>query len=304
MPKLALVTVTFNSSKHLPRFFESLSCQTLRDFVLVVVDNASTDDSAARTQAFAALGSNLVLLVRSPSNVGVAAANNLGIKTALHAGTSEAILIINNDTGFEHDFLERLCRDPQPRQLVTPVILDHDSNRVWFSGGSFRRFLSTVHDGFGDPYRPPAFGSNERLACKYAPTTCLLVPLQAFDTGNVGLFHEPYFCYYDDADWVLRACRAGYTVLVDHGCQLRHYEGGSSGGNRSPFSLYYLTRNRLIFIARAKGLIAFGVAACALLAFVIASSVSEPKRWHYLRHRMRGWLAGVRAVLAPARIQD
>lgn len=300
MPKLALVTVTFNSSRHLPRFFESLSCQTLSDFVLVVVDNASTDDSAARTDAFAALGSNHVLLVRSPSNVGVAAANNLGIKTALEAGATETILIINNDTGFEHDFLERLCRDPEPQTLVTPVILDHDSNRVWFAGGSFRRFLSTVHDGFGNSYRPPATGTNVRLHCEYAPTTCLLVPVRAFGTGDVGCFHAPYFCYYDDADWVLRASRAGYTILVDHGCILRHYEGGSSGGNRSPFSLYYLTRNRLIFIARAKGLAAFAIAACALVVFVIASSIAEPRRWHYLRHRMRGWLAGVRTVLAQA----
>lgn len=298
MPRLALVTVTFNSAKHLPRFFESLASQTFRDFVLVVVDNSSTDDSAARTEAFAAVGGTAVCLVRSLNNLGVAAANNLGVDAALRVGTSESIVIINNDTGFGPDFLERLCRDPQPRTLVTPVILDHDSNQVWFAGGSFRRFLSTVHDGFGNSYRPPAAGAHVRLSCEYAPTTCLLVPVRAFDTGDVGCFHEPYFCYYDDADWVLRARRSGYTILVDHGCLLRHYEGGSSGGNRSPFSLYYLTRNRLIFIARAKGLAAFAVAACALLVFVIASSVSEPRRWHYLRHRMRGWLAGVRTVLA------
>ena len=172
MPKLALITVTFNSSRHLPRFFESLSNQTMRDFVLVVVDNASTDDSAARSEVFAATGSNQVLLVQSPKNIGVAAANNLGIKTALLAGVSAAILIINNDTGFEDDFLELLCRDSQPRTLVSPVILDHDSNRVWFAGGSFRRFLSTVHDSFGAPYRSPAVGPNVRLPCEYAPTTC------------------------------------------------------------------------------------------------------------------------------------
>jgi GT2 family glycosyltransferase len=275
----------------------------LRDFLLVVVDNSSTDSSAADTEAFAAVGGTAVYLLRSPSNVGVAAANNLGVDAARRAGTSEAIVIVNNDTGFGPDFLSRLCRDRQPRTLVSPVILDHDSNRVWFAGGSFRRFMSTVHDGFGDIDQPSAFGAEARTTCEYAPTTCLLVPVSAFDTGDVGRFHEPYFCYFDDADWVLRARRTGYTILVDHGCLLRHYEGGSSGGNRSAFSLYYLTRNRLIFVARAQGLAAFAVAACVLLAFVIATSMFEPRRWHYLRHRTRGWLSGLRTVLVSARRQ-
>lgn len=296
MPRLALVTVTFNSAKHLPRFFESLASQTFRDFVLVVVDNSSTDDSVARTETFAASGGTAVCLVRSPNNLGVAAANNRGVDAALRAGTSESIVIINNDTGFGADFLERLCRDPQHRTLVTPVILDHDSNRVWFAGGSFRRFLATVHEDFGNSYRPLA-GADVRLPCEYAPTTCLLVPVRAFDTGDVGSFHEPYFCYYDDADWVLRAKYAGYKILVDHKCLLRHYEGGSSGGNRSAFSLFYLTRNRIIFVYRALGYKYFIFISMVMPIYIIGSSIKEKAKFHYLKHRFKGWFAGVRDVL-------
>ena len=92
--KIGVVTVTYNSGAVIRDFVESLLKQTHRDFLLYVIDNASTDDTVA---LFADYPAPRIVVVRNPSNVGVAEGNNLGIRAALRDGCT-SVLLINNDT--------------------------------------------------------------------------------------------------------------------------------------------------------------------------------------------------------------
>ena len=78
--KIGIVTVTYNSGKVLEQFLESLAAQTHRTFFLYAVDNASKDDSVAQLKAW---NDERLRVIRNEVNVGIAEADNQGIRAAL-----------------------------------------------------------------------------------------------------------------------------------------------------------------------------------------------------------------------------
>jgi glycosyltransferase involved in cell wall biosynthesis len=92
-PKVAIIVLNWNGWKDTIECLESLQRITYPNYQIIVVDNASTDDSVERiTEKFPHL-----TLIETGSNVGYAGGNNIGIKHALENG-AKYMLIVNNDT--------------------------------------------------------------------------------------------------------------------------------------------------------------------------------------------------------------
>lgn len=81
----------------------------------------------------------------------------------------------------------------------------------------------------------------------YISGECLAVHRKVF--AVLGGFYEPYFMYYEDADYSLRAGRAGYPLTRITGVRVYH-QPGSSIGRDSFLHQYYLARNHLLFVER------------------------------------------------------
>lgn len=98
MPLVTVVIPAYNAEKTLHETIESVLHQTLNDIEVVVVDDGSTDRTAAVTAHFG----NLVRCISTP-NGGVAAARNLGL------GASEAryVAFLDSDDQWEPDKLRR-----------------------------------------------------------------------------------------------------------------------------------------------------------------------------------------------------
>src|SRR5215207_4393447 len=100
IPRLSIVIVNFNGAGHLENCLRSLAEHPpVVPVEVVVVDNASTDGSAAITSAFDA-----VRLIQLPENRGFSAGNNVGIR----ATSGELVLLLNNDTVVPAGALDRL----------------------------------------------------------------------------------------------------------------------------------------------------------------------------------------------------
>ena len=95
--KIGLVTVTYNSESVLADFLQSVKNQTYNNYCLYVVDNDSKDKTKKLLQAEAN-----IQLINNEDNLGVAYANNQGVKLALKDGC-EFVLLVNNDTVFEKE---------------------------------------------------------------------------------------------------------------------------------------------------------------------------------------------------------
>lgn len=248
MAGIGLVTVFFNSDDVLEGFFRSVSAQSCRDYILYLIDNSPSPATSAKIEQLAqrfpvAKYEHII----SPGNIGVAAGNNEGIKRAIAAGCSHVILL-NNDIEFDQatvfDDLLSVCRQEQVA-MATPKIFYYDTRLLWMAGGHMDTWRALgVHDGYNKP-DAPAYNVQKRIS--YAPTCFMIIDTAVF--AKIGLMDEKYFAYYDDTDFVLRATRAGYSLLYVPGVSILH-KVSSSAGTNSPFYVYYSNRNKLYFIRK------------------------------------------------------
>jgi len=232
--RVAVLIVNWNGGDLLTRCLESLEQQRRRPDHVIVVDNASSDDSLKR----AAHLLKDVELIQLPSNVGFARGNNLA---AYAARQFDALALLNPDAVAEPGWLEELVRAAErhpetasfaSRMLLasTPQYLDgagdsyHVSGRAWRNG---HRILSTTW---------PAEDAEVFGPCAAAA----LYRREAFD--EAGGFDEQYFCYFEDVDLAFRLRLHGYRSLYVHAAVVRHV-GSALSGYRSDFAVYHGERN-------------------------------------------------------------
>jgi GT2 family glycosyltransferase len=244
---IGIVTVLYNSEEVLDDFFASLARQDERDFKLYVIDNSSNADGIDKARRLAERYRIDSEMVFNASNVGVAKGNNQGIAMALHDGC-KFVLLANNDTDFGANTLSALLLRMQfGVPAVTPKILYHGpGNLVWYAGGRIDAWTMRVpHIGM----RCADYGQFDASGyTAYAPTCFMLLDATVFD--RVGVMDERYFVYYDDTDFVWRMTKAGVRILYVPEAVVLHKVSTSTGGERSTFSLYYSSRNRIYFIRK------------------------------------------------------
>ena len=93
MDKIGLVTITYNSENVLKPFLDCVWSQTYDNFVLYIIDNASSDTSISTLNHEK---DSRLRVITNDRNLGVAKANNQGIQKAINEGCQQ-VLIINND---------------------------------------------------------------------------------------------------------------------------------------------------------------------------------------------------------------
>lgn len=243
-PNVAILIVNWNRRADLLECLASLSRLTYPHYRIVVVDNGSVDGSAeAVEKQFPD-----VTIIRSETNLRFAGGNNLGLRSILQQG-DDFSLLLNNDTTVEPDFLNPLVKTAQSDErigLIGPKILYYGRRDViWFAGGVIkpawgyvRHFgLRRIDDGRFDHRREVSF----LTGC------CLLIRRKVLE--SIGLFDEDFFLYSEDADYCLRAMKAGFKLLYEPRSRVYHKLSQSSGGAYHPTkwlrryqSLYRLVR--------------------------------------------------------------
>jgi len=295
MPRIALVTVTYNGETVWPEFLDSVLSQHAVDWHLIVVDNASTDGTIEMVRA---AQDPRITLIANDRNVGVAEGNNQGTRWALEQGYGE-ILLINNDTAFGPDLLHRLSStlSRSGAGAVSALIPYYDQPHIsWYSGGHFSRSrgMLSLHDGQD---KPILFGDTP-FQTDYAPTCCVLFRSGVFN--RIGLMDEGYFVYWDDVDFLWRMKRAGISIVVDPAAIMLHKVSISTGGRQSDFSIRYGHRNQIYFARKFFGR-AYASYVTAFTAGVgLGRVVLAKDTWRQWRLRLKSVGEGWRMPL-PAR---
>jgi GT2 family glycosyltransferase len=231
---VAVIIVNYNGGRHLPRCLEALGRQTVGDFSVIVIDNASTDGSADRV----AECHPHVTLVRASQNLGFAGGNNLGLK---HAGRMRWIALLNPDAFPQPDWLSRLLAAARAhpdysffgcrmRLAEAPALLDGTGDLYHVSGAAWRR-------DHGVPVARGAAVPEEIFGPCAAAALYSGAALE-----EVGGFDEGYFCYYDDVDLAFRLRLRGHRCLYVPDAVVDHV-GSGSAGLRSDFATYHGHRN-------------------------------------------------------------
>lgn len=242
---LSIITINYNGLRDTCELIESLPLGS-PSMEVIVVDNASKEDEAFIIEK----RYPNIKVIRSNKNLGFAGGNNLGIKAA----TGKYLFFINNDTLLSHQpsafdsLISRLESDEKIGMVCPKIRFAWDNNPIQFAGYTpLSRFTMRNRSiGFGEidkgqydaPHPTP-----------YAHGAAMMVKREAFE--KVGFMPECYFLYYEELDWSMMFTRAGYTIWYEPACTIYHKESQATGQN-SPLKVYYLTRNRLLFVKRNK----------------------------------------------------
>lgn len=242
MPNVGIVISNYNGWQDTVQCLESLQKQTCRDFEIILLDDASTNDSVQQLQKH--LTENTVFLPQE-ANSGFAAVNNVGMRRALADGC-DWVLLLNNDTVVAPDFLETLLRETPDGAVSCPKMLFLDPpDEIWFAGGELDRATGKVKHLGGHEKDGPAFAEKKQVS--FITFCCVLLPRQVVE--EVGFLDETLFMYCEDVDYCIRLADAGVPLWFLPDARIWHKAGGSAGGM---LSVYYITRNTLYLTCKGK----------------------------------------------------
>lgn len=295
-PSVAAIVLNYNGREVTLQALASLTAVDYRPFAIVVVDNGSTDGSY---EAVAARFPQ-VTQVRTEVNLGPAGGANLGIRRALDRG-HDYLLILNNDIEVAPDLVTEMVRvaesDPAIGVVGPKAYFYWDRDRIWTAGGRivFREAV-TKERGTGELDRGQ-YDRDEETG--YVNGCAQLVKRAVFE--EVGLWDPIYRLSFEDADFCLRARRAGWRSWYAHRARLWHLVSVSTGPYRAP-KTYQTARSTAIFIRRYAGPWRWVTSVAMILVSLPAAFCRELLRGNAaaVRAKARGFFDGFfRTALTP-----
>jgi hypothetical protein len=232
-PLVSVVIVNYNSGIGLTDCIRSVLDSKYSNKELIVVDNASDDDSVRRVEAL-----NLqVKIFRNPVNFGFSRGGNAGIAMA----RGEFVVIMNPDTIVDPSWLSLLvdAADRYPHAaFLQPKILLMDDPRLLNSAGNMIHIAGFgVCRGIGRLDAEPF--QTETEVC-YSSGACALARAQAL--GEIGLMDELFFAYGEDKDWGWRALMAGWQSIYVPSSRILHKWSPTLGYSSRKFYLLEFER--------------------------------------------------------------
>lgn len=231
----SVIIVNYNGGAYLQAAVDSLKTQTLQDFELIVIDNASTDGSPDTLDLS---GIAQARLIKNSDNVGFAVANN----QAANLARGQWLVLLNPDATASANWLEKLQaasrRHAGCRVFASTQYCLDDPDMLDGVGDAYLIFGIPWRGGFGHPVsRLPDTG-----LC-FSP--CGAAAMYDRDLFlRIGGFDERFFCYCEDVDIGFRLQLEGEPCVFVREAAI-HHAGSAISGRRSPFSSYHGTRNRI-----------------------------------------------------------
>jgi GT2 family glycosyltransferase len=283
-PKVSIIILNWNGWKDTVECLESLYRIDYPNYDVIVVDNGSTDDSiekikeycegkiAVESKFFKYEPSNKpievvecgrddrldtsktqkdrLFLIKNDKNYGFAKGNNIGIQYALKAFNPDYILLLNNDTVVDRNFLTELVKLMESDGkigIAGPKIYYYDFNGrsdvISFTGEDI-----IPEKGSGKRYGCGEIDSGQwdrQMEVDRLEGSCMLIRREVFE--RIGLLDEDYFLYWEETDFCIRAKKAGFKVVYCPKARIWHKVSASAPSN---LKLYFLTKNRFLFIAK------------------------------------------------------
>jgi GT2 family glycosyltransferase len=239
--EVSVVVLNWNRAELLLECLESLFGQRFQSFEVIVVDQGSRDDSAAKVRA---RFGEAVRLILNPANVGFAEGCNLGIRAA----QGRWIALINNDAVADPRWLEEMVQagaSPARIGMVASRILGRlERDRIDNVG------VAVYPDGMN---RGRARGERDGGLYEagwpvFLPSGCACL-LRREMLDETGLFDQSFFAYSEDTDLALRGRLLGWNCVFAPRAAVYH-RYSSTAGKVSGLKVYYAERNRIWLLLR------------------------------------------------------
>lgn len=285
-PKVSIIILNWNGWQDTIECLESLYQIDYPNYDVIVVDNDSNDESIKKIKEYCngeiklessffkyntfnkpievlkpgiydnGSGKDVasplkeLILIKNDKNTGFAEGNNIGIRYALENLDPDYVLLLNNDTVVDNEFLVEMLKISESNNkigIVGPKIYYYDEpDRIWFAIGKISwKFCRGLNIGYNELDNGQY---NDITEAEYISGCAFLIKREVIN--RIGLLDKRFFLYFEEIDWTLRASKLGYKSVFAPKGKIWHKISKSGGGIKGKIGLYYITRNRWLFMKR------------------------------------------------------
>lgn len=229
--EVRVVILTYNNSNDISECLDSLYGIQTPSLELVVVDNASTDN----TLEIVRNDYPYVKVIHNAANCGYAAGNN----TALYHPLPRFVVFLNPDTCSNQNWLKIIidCFSLNPEVgIIQPRIMLYDETNLMNSDGNRANILMF---GWPDGYRSQPSGDSDPRRVTFPSGAAFACRREVIE--SLAGFDSDFFMYCEDLDFGLRSFLLGWdTLCVPRAIVFHKYRY-----RESPEKLYFIERNRI-----------------------------------------------------------
>lgn len=231
--KVTVIIPNYNGLAFMEPCFAALSRQTYRHYEVLVVDNGSTDGSVEW------LKEHRIPTVFLKENTGFSGAVNTGIR----ASRTPYVILLNNDTEPEPDYVGQLVRaierSPRIFSVSSKMIQLHHRELMDDAGDMYTVLGWAYQRGVGQP----SSGYNRPCHVFSACAGAAIYRRSVFE--EIGDFDLMHFAYLEDIDVGYRAKIAGYENMYCPSAVVYHVGSGTSGSKYNSFKVRLAARNNV-----------------------------------------------------------
>ena len=244
-PKVAIIILTYNGNDDTIECLNSVKKINYDNYKIVVVDNASTDGTVeALKKEFPKLK-----VIETGANLGYTGGNNAGVDYAMKKEFDYA-LILNNDTTVDKNLVQEMVKTYENNENVGMVgvmeldyfkpkkILNFSGKIDWHSVGRHTTGEGSIDEG----------QYTKELEGDFISGVCFLIPIKVIKKIG-GLFDPLFHTYFEDFDLCARVAHKGYRLIANPKAKIWH-RGSNTTKKISGYILYYITRNKFLFMKR------------------------------------------------------
>lgn len=312
-PMVSIIILNYNGRRHLGKVFPDCIRSALkteyRNFEVILVDNASADDSVRFAKE--EFGKDpMFRIIENDRNLGFAEGNNSGIRQA----RGELVVLLNSDTRVEPNWLENLVRAAQPMEIgaVQSKLLNMDNPLLLDSAGGFVDAYG-YHWERGRGEVASRYGKVDEIF--YAKGASVLLKKSALRRS--GLFDSDIFMYFDETDLCWRLKLAGFKVLFAPDSVVYHAAGKTASAVGLRNRLYLHTRNHILVLTKNYSLLNLAKAIIVSILFetrnffvflargnpLVSLSIVEALWWN-LRHLAATWKKRTKVQSFVRKVED
>ncbi len=288
-PRVAIIILNWNGWEDSIECLESIYRINYRKFDVILVDNDSEDDSIQRIHQYcdgdlrvksnffeyssdnkpitlfeytqeesessmkhyeySKNSSSVLFLIKNNKNYGFAGGNNVGIRYALDNLYSDYILLLNNDTVVDEDFLREMVLYAETDQnigIIGPKIYYYDvPNKIQVTRTKLDLWLgrsTLVGDMEIDQGQYDEIESTD-----FVSGSCFLMKSEV--VNNLGLLNEDFHCYWEETDYCMSAKKLGYNCVYYPNSKIWH-KASKSTNKLKGILTYFMTRNMFWFMKK------------------------------------------------------
>jgi GT2 family glycosyltransferase len=285
-PAVTIITINWNGWPDTLECLASLYHIDYDNYRIILVDNGSTDDSLAKIHAYctnelkfasfltedlvrkkpikvvhytevgadpadrsgaaAQHSDHALTVIQNDHNYGFAEGNNIGVAYALNAFDPDYVLLLNNDTVVDKNFLDALVTAAEHDEqigLLQPKILRSVDSTIDSTGVMCNTLAYSKPRGLHEKDEGQ-YDNDKEEGFFYASGACVLIRKSLLAALSYECFDPHLFAYYEDVDlsWMARLIGLKVVYCPESVC---YHKGKASFGDETPLTLYLSHRNRL-----------------------------------------------------------